>query len=105
MSEECRARVNLSNINPEDLTPEQQEAVQEAFINLGTNINTMAENFFAALTPVMLSLQQVMQNVSITLEDAFRDNAYHPQGPVLDSTAQVIDNEQKALPAPREDEQ
>jgi len=33
------------------------------------------------------------------------DNAYHPQGPVLDSTAQVIDNEQKALPAPREDEQ
>jgi hypothetical protein len=37
--------------------------------------------------------------------DAMTDNAYHPQGPVLDSTAQVIDNEQKALPAPREDEQ
>jgi hypothetical protein len=32
-------------------------------------------------------------------------NAYHPQGPVLDSTAQVIDDEQKALPAPREREQ
>jgi hypothetical protein len=32
------------------------------------------------------------------------DNAYHPQGPVLDSTARVIDDEQKALAAPREEQ-
>lgn len=57
-----------------------------------------AQAFMQAMQPMCDWLQQTVLLFSEAIEDAFRDNAYIPTGPVIRSTATVIEDEPALLP-------
>jgi hypothetical protein len=70
------------------------------------SLEEAVQQFSEALQPLMNALIEFGHTMVDVLEDLGRDNAYHPNGPVVRSTATpIIDDPEKLIEAPEEEKQ
>lgn len=84
-------------IEPQYQLPQQAESLHSNWEHFGEQlihtVTMMMQDLGQALAPAMQSLANIGQIMAEAVEDGMRNNAYHPTGPVVRSTATILSDE------------